>query len=403
MSKDEAQLGGASQWYEKPFIVNAIIVAVSILLLLSHIALKHSSPVVIAPEQHSSSATEPTQSDGEGKAAVADAMFELSYREIFSELARDLGIAGFIAFVLNISIETFTRRRHRVQEQNLISQMDNQRTSLLAELEGKRQEMIETINAQHKTSGRELLEAVNKELFAAVYKRNIPHVVFTQVERSLLKCDFYRPVYKARYSIKRLSDITGLDGDSDFVMLNAIHHYEVQNISDTDAQYKIDAVIDISPHADAKRYKISSVMIDKKPINSEVLEKDHIRIDEKRRLLIFECGVQIKKGDSLEVDVEYQQIHRIDASEVICSVLPMASLHLEILIPNEDFEVKATSLHPEPEELVSSPHETNFKAWAIPHGIFPGQGIYISWYPKVAATEGAGGAVPDAIATNGDA
>jgi hypothetical protein len=63
-------------------------------------------------------------------------------------------------------------------------------------------------------------------------------------------------------------------------------------------------------------------------------------------------------------------------------MLPADRLTVTTFVPNDDFDVVVTSMHPTDAVLTEGDGDFSKKTWEISRAIFPGQGISYQWYPR---------------------
>lgn len=271
-------------------------------------------------------------------------------------IAKELGMAGLIALILNVSIEWINRAKHFSQQ-----------NELLFELEKK-----------HEDTSKRLLNDVNKQLFRTVYQRNIDAEVFAQVEKHLLMAEIMRRDFKASFTIKPFR----MNGElTNLAVVDFCNSFTVQNLTDAPVTAPVvKALIDVKPayrdQCKFKRIKIGETIFEGAALDEKVQQVAG------RNLLTVRVDQVIAANESVPVSVEYQKLEAIDYLEVVVTTIPADKIDLEVVDPESFFTVDAMSLHPEDEVRVTNSEREFLAQWKLDNAIFPGQGILLSWHPK---------------------
>jgi hypothetical protein len=282
-------------------------------------------------------------------------------------ILKELGMAGFIALLLNISIEYINRRREAIQQHELLSELEKKRletsTQLLGDLEKK-----------HAETSAKLVADVNEQLFKTVYQRNVDPAVFKQVEKHLLRSDIMRREFSVSFKLKRFLDPTTSEPTM-FVELTYCNDYRVINLTDNPVTVAVaKATVDVTPV-----YK-DHCKFTRVDLGGEIIEGDKLDalVAKDGNFMSLVINRSVPPNDTFPVRVEYRKLAPLDYSEIICTTVPMDNLSLEVNTPDELFTVSALSLHPEDGVLKYS--EKHQSKWKIEQPILPGQGIVMMWH-----------------------
>jgi hypothetical protein len=242
---------------------------------------------------------------------------------------KELGFAGIVAFILNISIEWVNRRRHE-----------------------------------------KFTHALNRNIFKTVYGRNIDKKIIDQIEKNILKCD----VYRKNYLIEIRLDICKTDPSK--LKFHFFNSYDAINIGPKKSRIHIlKAEIDLeNPDSDKlEKVEIDGKIQDINKISTQSNGLMHISIE-----------ADIEPNHQTRVCVTYVKNLPIQSSEAIITTFPMDGMKLTVSDPNETFEVGAISLHPEDANFENENNSRNdHKKWSLDCGITPGQGMLLHWKPKI--------------------
>jgi hypothetical protein len=280
-------------------------------------------------------------------------------------LCREVGFALLVAVTLNFSIEAFNRRRHAREKELLLTTLDEAHGA-------QQQRLIDSLDSRHKTH----LENVNSKIFQVLYQRNVPEVIFREVENQLLRCQFVREKSQYSYLIERI--------DPAYVSMNVSHRYTVENISSGTAEYELQIGFDVIKVL-ASKYTIKRIRAGGKEIHDikpEVSSKSETHEWWQVRL-----NVPIKSGELVHCEIEYARVSPANGKEVICTLMPSKELILEVTDPKHEFSFRAMALYPRP-EIDHAPGNNPFlHRWSIDGSLFPGQGFLFDWMPKQSMNE----------------
>lgn len=298
----------------------------------------------------------------------------------FAILAKELGFAALVAVTLNLSIEAFNRRRHDTEKQELLS-------SFHAAQDEQRDKLISDTADQH----REHIKDLNERIFQVVYERNIPEVIFREVESQLLKCKFIRCESSYCFSIEKIND--------QFVKMHVRHVYSVQNISPTSEIYDLTIGFDvIKSMADSfKIIKIKNGQNVALMVNPTIKEKNSIH-----EWWSASLSQEAEPNALVQCEIEFERVSPIKGKEVICTMLPSKHLKLEVIDRLKAFSVRAMALHPRSELDFSSSSDKVRYQWQIDGALFPGQGMLFDWAPNADPAEEGDEQVVAAILTTAE-
>lgn len=257
------------------------------------------------------------------------------------KLAHELGIALIIAVVLIYTIDGISKKKHELVAQSFT-------------------------------------EALNKDIFHAVYKRYIPSVVFEEVERCVLGSKVIREAYRVSYTIEPLNPAPMGMPCNKYVRCVAQSSYTIRNL--TDLTIKQDVTVNLERPLDAQLeslVKIDSFSIDGISLTAAQIEA-HTRKSDSQ--ISFMQSIEIKPKGSVKISSRANIIKFSTDQEVWSSRIPSDGIELSVTVPMGGFLVSANANHSQPINLIME--NTVTKRWDLKHGIFPFQSVVFWWHPS---------------------
>ena len=311
-------------------------------------------------------------------------------------VAKEAGLASFVAFFLNLSVEWINRRRHVEQEASLVALIDSKHQerieTLLSGLRQEHQDLLrafgDAIEKQHQDHTAKLLEDLNakynktseallRNVFQTVYERYIEPGVFEVIEAHVLRKDVMRKDYKSSLTLSRLSG----ENPENFVNLCFANTYEVVNLTDRTIDNPVVlSIIDVTPGYE-DRCKFISAIVDGKKYSEQDLAV-HITQMDNGAYVKLSISHQLLPRASVKVTILYNKVGPRNFAEVVCTTVQMDSFVMETISHDPELQVLAMSLHPEPEVHLPHPVNAGYTKWKIDHAILPGQGMVVFWHPK---------------------
>lgn len=268
---------------------------------------------------------------------------------------KEIGFAGLVAVILNISIEAFNRRRHQKEKIDLISEL----------------------NDHHKKLKNDLSHSIANDVFSTVYKRNIPEKMFHEVEYLLLKQNLHRSSFRVKFSVTRQGVRAGK------VLLKRSQAYTFTNISGADCEIPIAFVSDAPP--DTKCYFSYDLTIKNDGKTETYALNDML----KNGLAKYEKGfyyvsipLKIRKGAAANIEETSVALRELIGSEAVVSYYPSDDMELTVSTPQCDFDISTESLHLRDVEQDEFDGDEQRRKWVLRYPILPGQGLMIMWQPK---------------------
>jgi hypothetical protein len=289
---------------------------------------------------------------------------------IFKHLLQELSTAFLIAYVVGFSAEYWNRRRQ-----------DDEHTRMMND--------------------------ISKNVYEALYSRDVPPEVFSEVKKRILEAKFLRKNFRLEITLKRHTpanehEKAHLNAYGPRVKVSFRQRFAAHNITKEPQEWVANLQVDRRVYAqmadETNHFKDFSV---------EVFDDGGIRQNchryERRsgnvrkgweditplidnsdpRYQAVSRAFTIPAGGWACFDTTYEQLHPVDGADAICCTHPADGLRATMVIPDGDFIVEAMSMHPESEVDMSKSDDLYLRNFEIQQALLPGQGIYYRWYPRV--------------------
>lgn len=207
---------------------------------------------------------------------------------------------------------------------------------------------------------------VNKNVLYAVLSRNVPDLLFKELETVMLKSSFYRQKHSAVYTI---SPANGR------VLLTSAHTYQIVNMSADAAEFDFRFSIDLDKKTPGET-RITGVTINGKALSAKDLKRG---ITASKTHITFSKKVKIKKQGQADFKFEYVNVNEEEEDEIICSTIPTLDLELLVNTPEAGFKVNVETLHQAEAEPDPRHNGVNIHCWRMPRPLLPFQGIQFKW------------------------
>lgn len=238
--------------------------------------------------------------------------------------------------------------------------------------------------ARHQRAADALVERININLFHAIYERYIPHVVFSEVEKALLRSNVLRKDHEVYYTLEPLNN----DDDrkagppcDKYIKCIIQANYKLKNITARPITHTVKLNLERPSDKDfVGRCKITDVSIDNIALTADKIE-DQTTLTPIQ--ICFKHDVAIKPEETILVSTRAELVKRSLDQEIWTSMLPSDGFKLSVTVPMKNLEVQAHALHMEEVETIMSNEVT--KVWKLPYGMFPFQSVVFWWHPKQAS------------------
>lgn len=347
-------------WVENQTKYNSYIFAIAIAFIFFHYLIDHNAVTEVfysgdmAPEaSDSSKVVAEVRGDSERSGAV----------DFLSVLFKEIGFAGIVAVILNISLEVFNRKRHALQTK----------------------ETLKAIGNEHAKVREELLENISKSIFQNVYKRNVPELIFSEIEEALLNCNFVRHNWDVTFLIEDVCgpvenvNYNGKDREErGLTKISVTQTYLVEKISDDTAEFTILLGIDFKEQL-KETCKLISVKVDDIECSDQMAERPDSEDGAKtfeHRIVFPACNHGSKQTKKIEIKYSKYEFGPYGEQTLNCAY-PTTGLVVKALTPSGDYAIGAAAMHRREAEKRAS--DQYLSTYEMPFGILPGQGLWLSW------------------------
>jgi hypothetical protein len=241
--------------------------------------------------------------------------------------------------------------------------------------------LVEPFNRhQHRKHAADIESKIKEGVLKAVFLRQIPERVFDEVDRELLRANYYRLAPEIALTIRKLESVI-VGAPQGFALVTESFHWKIQ-LSSPEPQ-----PLSIHMSSDACRgmgalSRVLMASINHRELTRKEIDGATSHVGDSIVFSYHDPTLIIKQGDVVDFRIATQFVRwdRDEGNELM--LCPASGISVIVNIPNEDFEVEAVAIHPKELTETSVAGELAVKRWCFSHGIFPGQGVGISWRPK---------------------
>lgn len=255
-------------------------------------------------------------------------------------LLKEIGFAFLVAATLAVSIDFITRRKHEVAADRLVDRM-------------------------------------KENLFHAVFGRDVPPKLYSQVKRHFLNTEFYRTDFKVVFVFGSAGEDPANVDPENFVKYMEQTSYVVKNISNIKRTYPIQITLEGSSleiEEGPKSYKYEDLKVNNKNVAFDV-QRDSVR-----GCLVASYNLDLSPGEDAKIDSATHAYVRFEDEMIITMTIPTEGVAISAVSHVPSLVVRASSNHPE--ELEEIRKDPTFMEWRQESAMFPGQGFVLSWEKK---------------------
>lgn len=238
--------------------------------------------------------------------------------------------------------------------------------------------IIETISKKaQQLSSDEMIKKINKDLFFAVYKRQIDHGLVEEIENSIFNSKVFRTNHELSYTInpvKRDIDIS-MDGIN-HVVCEINSTYRLKNITQDTIEHTVTMAIELPIDSKWNGYCQCVFM---KVNDIDVKEKAAERISGAQKIVTY--NIEIPAGGEVSVSTGATQIKRATDSEIWASRIPSNGMRLTLVTPRGDIETFAHANHRSEIKCLNKDSGSS-KVWMLDSFILPHQSLVFWWKSK---------------------
>jgi hypothetical protein len=268
--------------------------------------------------------------------------------------AIELGIAGIVALVLALTIESLSHREFRK----------------LAQSERN---------------------AIKKDVFHYVYGHSIPEEIVTEIEVQVLQSLFVKRNQSITHLIERY------EPNPKYVLLTTHVTYDLYNLTDKTQTYHLMTFSEAAPEPDLQdQAKYLRIRVDDCEKSFEMDVDQLVASQDRNKIgghLVIEQDIRILPDKPSRFALSMQTLKSLhDGYDIFLCSDPTCGFDIKVHVShNLDLEVSAHSFHPENLKVAMehSPPMQRYH-WSMKRPLLMNQGAYVHWRPKRPQTERAG-------------
>ena len=280
-----------------------------------------------------------------------------------TDLLNELGIAGFVAFVLALTIERLSAK----------------------EFERRAQRERDLLREQFRTLADQERADLKKDVFYYTYGRNLPQAIRDDLDHYFLQADFIRSKLYLQFDLSIETDPHTSKAYVKSICLTSSH---IQNLTGESKAFPIDHSIDPSP-SDALGNDVKYLEF------SCTGSKDEFSLTENEltRITRRDAGrVALKLGEKQQVvvlpekptalKIRYQGIRAMEGAGIyFVFTTHTCGLELTVHVENSDLDVFAEAYSPH--QLVQTDRHdpaVGYHNWTIEEPLLAHQGLRVNWH-----------------------
>jgi hypothetical protein len=284
------------------------------------------------------------------------------WREMLGHLLTEVGIAGFVGFILALTFEKLSAEEFR------------------------------------KLASDER-DAIKQDVFHYVFGHSIPQEIMSIIDKQILKTPLVRRNLRVEYVLEA---VEAPGGATKYVRATRELNYEVENLSGQPCRLPVTSAVDVAPipelQDDAKfLYVRAEGCAQPFECGDESELRGMQRVSRIEKCISFEDKVVVLPDRPTSVTVRTQSVKHYDGGGVYFILnTHTCDLDLTVIVPGKDMEVEAAATT-ENELTATHRHkpQLGFYNWKLERPLLAYQGVDVRWFPKgshVAAPAQAGAA-----------
>lgn len=238
--------------------------------------------------------------------------------------------------------------------------------------------IIETISKKaQQISSEELIKKINKNLFFAVYRRQLDTGLVEEIEKSIFESKVFRMGHELTYTINPVNRDLDISMDGiNHVVCEINSTYSLKNITQEKIVHPIRMDIELpidskwNDHCQCVSIKVDGV---------EVKGKAEERISGAQKIVTY--NIEIAAGAEVSISTGATQIKRATDSEIWASRIPSNGMRLTLVTPRGDIETFAHANHRSDIKCLSEDSGSS-KVWKLDQFILPHQSLVFWWKSK---------------------
>lgn len=238
--------------------------------------------------------------------------------------------------------------------------------------------IIETISKKaQQLSSDEMIKKINKDLFFAVYKRQIDPGLVEEIENSIFNSKVFRTNHELTYTINPVNRDLDISMDGiNHVVCEINSTYRLKNITQDIISHTIR--MDIELPIDSK-WKDHCQCLFMKVNDADVKGKAAERISGAQKIVTY--NIEIPAGGEVSISTGATQIKRATDSEIWASRIPSNGMRLTLVTPRGDIETFAHANHRSEIKCLNKDSGSS-TVWMLDSFILPHQSLVFWWKSK---------------------
>lgn len=238
--------------------------------------------------------------------------------------------------------------------------------------------IIETISKKaQQLSSDELIKTINKNLFFAVYRRQIDHGLVEEIEKSIFESKVFRIGHELTYTINPVNSEldTSMDGIN-HVVCEINSTYRLKNIAPKKIIHTIRMAIELPIDSKWNEYcQFKSIKVN----GTDIIDGIQVSVSGAQKKVAYD--VEIPAGGEITISTGASQIKRATDMEIWTSRIPSDGMRLTLITPRGDIETFAHANHRTDIKCLSE-DSGSIKVWKLDSYILPHQSLVFWWKSK---------------------
>jgi hypothetical protein len=279
---------------------------------------------------------------------------------VAEHFANELGIAGIVACILAITIESLSHRE-------FLTLAQEERSAIKKEFEKLAQQER---------------NAIKQDVFHYVYGHSIPEEITTEIELQLLKNLF------VKRNLVLVHTIEPFPANPKYVVLTTHITYELQNLTDQTQTYHLLSFSEDAPEpALQAEARFLSIKVDDCETPFIIEGDELVSSQDKNKIgghLCVEKDIRVRPDRPARFAFSVRTLKSLDDGyDIFLCSDPTCGFDIKVHVYHLDLEVSAHAFHPETlSPALEHRPALNRHHWTIKRPVLIHQGAYVYWRPK---------------------
>ena len=235
------------------------------------------------------------------------------------------------------------------------------------------------LHAQHRSEVESDIARIKRNVFAAVYARDIPARLISRIQQNVLSANFTREKYTISQTLTRINKATD-DPDDDYLMVECSVSYTVRNTRDEEAEYPVILEYMNAPTEEMQALsKLDFIRVDATVYPGDELKPD--RSKNKPGFTRYEVPAKLGRHGATSVHMAWKEVRDLDdhMSWFALDLCDELTLTLKLNDPKSSNELQfgVYPLHPVSGTIVPQARDTLY--CRIDDVVLPYQG-FLAWW-----------------------